>query len=189
MRRWRACSITCRSAWTTVSDRTAWLGLGGNIGDPVASMRSALAALDADPSVEVLAVSRLYRTPPWGKTDQDWFFNACAVMRTSLSPFDLLDLCLATERSLKRIRAERWGPRTIDIDVLFMNGEQMETARLTLPHPRMTERGFVMVPLADIVPDGRVNGKSVLEWTGIVDRAGIEVASADGSWWRQPATP
>lgn len=165
--------------------RQAWLGLGGNIGDPARTMSNALKSLDAHEDVEVLAVSRLYRTPPWGKTDQDWFFNACALIRTRLAPDDTLALCLATEREFKRIRAERWGPRTIDIDLLFMDGVVMDSETLTLPHPRMTARGFVMVPLADVVPDGLVEGRTIAGWLNVVDRAGIEPASADGSWWHE----
>lgn len=163
--------------------RKAWLGLGGNIGDPVHSMSEALKALDSHPDCRVLAVSRLYRTPPWGKTDQDWFFNACAAIETRLAPLELLELCLATERSLKRIRAERWGPRTIDIDVLAMDGVTLDDERLTLPHPRMAERAFVLVPLCDIAPDGIIAGRTVADRARSVDKEGIEVVSEDGTWW------
>ena len=97
---------------------TAFLGLGGNVGDPVASMAEALRRIDRHPDCAVKAASRLYRTPPWGKTDQDWFFNAAAAIETTLSPHALLDLCLEIERAMKRIRMERWGPRTLDMDIL-----------------------------------------------------------------------
>ena len=110
--------------------RKATLGLGGNIGDPVQAMAEALRALDARPDSRVLAVSRLYRTPPWGKTDQDWFFNACALVETMLAPEALLDTCLDIERVMKRERKERWGPRTIDIDVLTFEGVEQSGGRL-----------------------------------------------------------
>lgn len=102
--------------------RVATLGLGGNLGDPRKAMAEALRALDAREDCVVEAVSRLYRTPPWGKTDQAWFFNACAQVKTTLKPEALLDTCLDIERLMKRVRDERWGPRTLDIDVLTYEG-------------------------------------------------------------------
>ena len=164
--------------------RRATLGLGGNIGDPVQSMAEALRALDARPDSRVLAVSRLYRTPPWGKTDQDWFFNACALVETMLAPEALLDTCLDIERVMKRERKERWGPRTIDIDVLTFEGVEQSGGRLELPHPRMTARGFVLMPLAAVAPTLDVAGRTVAEWLGEADIAGIEPASAGPDWWK-----
>ncbi|MDX3925410.1 MAG: 2-amino-4-hydroxy-6-hydroxymethyldihydropteridine diphosphokinase [Shinella sp.] len=166
--------------------RTAALGLGGNVGDPVRSMADALAMLDGRRDCRIAAVSRLYRTPPWGKTDQDWFFNACAMVETGLAPEALLDVCLAIETKMKRKRLERWGPRTIDIDVLTYDGLTQSGGRLELPHPRMTARGFVLMPLADVAAQLRVNGKTVVEWLQACDVAGIEAASGDGLWWTHP---
>lgn len=162
----------------------ALIGLGGNVGDPRANMRLALLAIDARPDTDVVAVSRLFRTPPWGLTDQPFFFNACAAVETTLSAHALLDLCLETERSLKRERRERWGPRIIDLDVLDHAGASISDERLTLPHPRIGERAFVLVPLAEVAPDFQVGGLPVAEWLAGLDRAGIEPASEDGSWWR-----
>jgi len=164
--------------------RRAALGLGGNIGDPVRAMADALQALDGRADCRVAAVSRLYRTPPWGKTDQDWFFNACALVETTLSPEALLDTCLGIERDMKRERKERWGPRTIDIDVLTYEGVAQAGGRLELPHPRMTGRGFVLMPLADIAPPMEVEGRAVADWLKEADVAGIEPASAGPEWWR-----
>jgi 2-amino-4-hydroxy-6-hydroxymethyldihydropteridine diphosphokinase len=164
--------------------RRAALGLGGNIGDPVRAMADALQALDGRADCRVAAVSRLYRTPPWGKTDQDWFFNACALVETTLSPEALLDTCLGIERDMKRERKERWGPRTIDIDVLTYEGVAQAGGRLELPHPRMTGRGFVLMPLADIAPAMEVEGRAVADWLNEADVAGIEPASAGPEWWR-----
>ncbi|SIQ13373.1 2-amino-4-hydroxy-6-hydroxymethyldihydropteridinediphosphokinase [Rhizobium sp. RU20A] len=163
----------------------AALGLGGNIGEPVAAMARALQALDARADTTVTAVSRLYRTPPWGKTDQAWFFNACALVETALQPEALLDVGLDIERSMKRERIERWGPRTIDIDVLLWGDASIASERLTVPHPRMTDRAFVLKPLADILPDGVTGGRTVATWLAAVDRAGIEIADPDSGWWRR----
>lgn len=164
--------------------RKASLGLGGNIGDPVRAMAQALQALDVRPDCRVTAVSRLYRTPPWGKTDQDWFFNACALVETTLAAEPLLDMCLGIERDMKRERKERWGPRTIDIDVLTYEGVEQSGGRLELPHPRMTGRGFVLMPLADVAPELEVEGRTVAAWLGQADVAGIEPASAGSEWWK-----
>lgn len=162
----------------------AYLGLGGNVGDPVASMAEALRRIDLHPDCEVRAVSRLYRTPPWGKTDQDWFFNAAAAITTALAPEPLLDLCLEIERAMKRVRSERWGPRTLDIDILAYDAAEASSPRLELPHPRMTERAFVLMPLADVAPDLVVGGRSVAGWLAGADTAGIEVAGEGRDWWR-----
>lgn len=164
-------------------DRRAWLGLGGNIGDPVRNMALALKALDQRDDCSLCKVSRLYKTPPWGKTDQAWFFNSCAEITTSLEPLALLQACLETEKSLKRVRMERWGPRSIDIDILAMDGLTLTGERLTLPHPRMTGRGFVLVPLNDIAPGIVIDGKTVNEWMALSDQTGIELASEDPDWW------
>jgi 2-amino-4-hydroxy-6-hydroxymethyldihydropteridine diphosphokinase len=165
----------------------ATLGLGGNIGDPAASMARALTLLDARPDCAVTHVSKLYRTPPWGKIDQAWFFNACAQVRTSLSPEGLLDACLSIERQMKRERLERWGPRTIDIDVLTFDDLRQHSETLQIPHPRMTERGFVLMPLADFAPGLVVSGRTVAEWLQDADVAGIEVADSGSDWWRPRA--
>ncbi len=147
-------------------------------------MAQALCVLEGRTDCSVLAVSRLYRTPPWGKTDQSWFFNACALIETKLAPEALLDVCLGIEREMKRERIERWGPRTIDIDVLTYGAVLQSTPKLHLPHPRMTQRGFVLMPLADIAADLVVEGKTVREWLREADSAGIEIADGDENWWR-----
>jgi 2-amino-4-hydroxy-6-hydroxymethyldihydropteridine diphosphokinase len=164
--------------------RTASLGLGGNLGDPPAAMANALREIDARSGCQIIAVSRLYSTPPWGKTDQADFFNCCALVETSLEPEALLDACLSIELSMKRVRLERWGPRTIDIDVLTYGALEQKTDRLELPHPRMTERGFVILPLADIAPEIKIRGKVIRDWLLSADTAGITVAQESRDWWR-----
>lgn len=162
----------------------AALGLGGNIGDPPAAMATALRELDWRKDCRVIAVSRLYSTPPWGKTDQADFFNACALVETALEPEALLDVCLSIELGMKRERLERWGPRTIDLDILTFGERQQKTGKLEIPHPRMVERGFVLKPLADIAPDLVVQQKSVRAWLADADVSGIKIASDDQGWWR-----
>ncbi len=164
----------------------AALGLGGNIGDPAAAMARALRELNARDDCRVLAVSGLYRTPPWGKTDQADFFNCCALVETSLSAPALLQTCLDIEKAMKRVRTERWGPRTIDIDVLTYGNESIVTESIEVPHPRMTERAFVLMPLADIAPDLEVKGKPVQEWLQLADRSGIVRANEKREWWTLP---
>ncbi len=169
------------------SDReptVASLGLGGNIGDPRAAMAHALQEIDQQDTCRILGVSRLYVTPPWGKTDQAEFFNCCALVETTLEAEPLLQLCLSIERQMKRVRLERWGPRTIDIDVLTYGDRVQKTDVLELPHPRMTERGFVIMPLADVAPDLKVNGRCVADWLQRVDVAGIRIADESREWWR-----
>lgn len=161
-----------------------FVGLGGNLGDPARTMGAALRLLDADGETGVVAVSSLYRTPPWGKTDQPDFLNAAAELATGLSPHALLDLCMETERRLKRVREERWGPRTIDIDILVFGERAIHETELAVPHPRMLERPFVMVPLAEIAPDLILSGSSVAERLAAMDTAGIERLPSGKDWWK-----
>lgn len=163
---------------------TAYLGLGGNLGDPRAAMAAALRMIDAAPDASVAAVSSLYRTPPWGKTDQPDFLNAVAQIKTSLEPRGLLDLCLAAEQRLKRVRAERWGPRLIDIDVLIFGDRRIKEEGLEIPHPRLTERAFVLVPLAEIAPALSIDGSTASSLSAAADRAGIQRVEVGQDWWR-----
>jgi 2-amino-4-hydroxy-6-hydroxymethyldihydropteridine diphosphokinase len=150
----------------------ALLGLGGNVVDAAATIAAALARLD-EAGVRIVARSSLYRTAPWGKTDQPAFVNACARARTELSPRALLDRILAVELDLGRERGERWGPRTIDIDILDYAGLALDEPGLTLPHPRLAERAFVLIPLAEIAPDYVVAGRRARDWAASVDASGV----------------
>ena len=151
------------------------LALGGNVGDKVASLRRALRAIASEPEIELTAVSRFYRTPPWGKTDQDWFVNACALGRTSLEPKALLERVKTLEVELGRAPAERWGPRVIDIDLIAYDELTLKTERLTLPHPELFHRVFVLAPLAEIAPDLVIAGVRVGEAAA---RLGAEAGEA-----------
>jgi len=162
----------------------ATLGLGGNLDNPVHAMALALRTLDERDDCRVVSVSRLYRTPPWGKTDQSLFYNSCAAVDTTLAPEALLDVCLDIERQMKRVRLERWGPRTIDIDILTYGDLEQTEPLLTIPHPRMTERGFVLMPLDDFAGGLTVKGRTIRNWLRDVDIEGIEVADKSQDWWR-----
>ena len=151
------------------------VGLGGNIGDPLASMRAALQALDRYPLCRVAKVSSVWRTPPWGVTDQPDFLNACADIRTALEPRPLLDLCLSIEQDLKRVRDVRWGPRSIDMDILFFGNREISQPGLIVPHPRLAERAFVLVPLAEIAPDKLHKGTSIAELARNSDQSGMTI--------------
>lgn len=162
----------------------AFLGLGGNIGDPAKAMAAALRALDTGDGIDIVRVSSLYRTPPWGKADQPDFLNAVTEIRTCLSPRALLEACLATERSLKRERRERWGPRLIDLDILLYGDERIAEDGLDIPHPRMLERAFVLVPLVEIAPDLVLQTQPIADHLARLDLSGIERVSHDGGWWK-----
>jgi 2-amino-4-hydroxy-6-hydroxymethyldihydropteridine diphosphokinase len=137
------------------------LALGGNVGDKTLSLRRALRAIAGEPGIELTAVSRLYRTAPWGKKDQDWFVNACALGLTRLAPAALLERMKALEVDLGRVSTERWGPRVIDIDLVAYDDISLRSEKLTLPHPELFNRAFVLVPLAEIAPDLIIAGVRV----------------------------
>jgi 2-amino-4-hydroxy-6-hydroxymethyldihydropteridine diphosphokinase len=132
----------------------ALIGLGGNLGEVRERLDAAIAALGALPGVAVVARSRFYRTAPWGPVAQPDFVNAAIAVETSLPALDLLDALLATERAFGRVRdGERWGPRTLDLDLLAYGDDVIDDERLNVPHPRIAERAFVLMPLADIAND------------------------------------
>lgn len=162
---------------------TAHLALGSNLGDRRANLASALAALAATPGIRVTAVSPVFETAPVGPPGQDDYLNAVAVLETDLLPHALLDTCLAIERAHGRVRSERWGPRTLDLDLLTHGATQLHDDRLTLPHPRMAERAFVMIPFAavspdHVMPDGRTAAATAasLDATGVNPRADLALA-------------
>lgn len=131
----------------------AFLCIGSNMGDRGYYLRETCKRLEASPQVRVVRRSRIYETKPWGKTDQDNFWNQVLEIETSLLPLELLDFCQEIERSLGRERIVHWGPRTIDIDLLNYDNKVWKDERLTLPHPYMEEREFVLAPLREIAPD------------------------------------
>jgi len=134
-------------------ENIAYLSIGSNIGNRLAAFHEALQLLDGNEWINVIGISSLYETEPVGYTDQDCFLNAVIKVSTSLSPEKLLQTCLNIEVKLGRKREIRWGPRTLDLDILLYNQENIETESLSVPHPRMQERAFVIVPLLELDPD------------------------------------
>lgn len=128
--------------------RRALLGLGSNLGDRVEYLRQAVVAIP-----DVVAVSDAYETDPVGGVEQEPFLNIVVELDTELSPRALLEVCREREQAADRVRVIRWGPRTLDVDVLWVDGETVDEADLEVPHPRMFERAFVLIPLADLAPD------------------------------------
>lgn len=126
----------------------AFLGLGSNLGDRRAHLTAAVAGLP-----DVVAVSPVYETDPVGGPEQGPYLNCVVELRTALDPWQLLGACRDAERAAGRIRSQRWGPRTLDVDVLLVGDHRVDAEELTVPHPRMWERAFVLVPLSDLAPD------------------------------------
>jgi 2-amino-4-hydroxy-6-hydroxymethyldihydropteridine diphosphokinase len=143
----------------------AYLGLGSNLGDRLAHLQRAVDALAATDGIRVVAVSSVYETAPVGGPAQDDFLNAVAAVDTDLAPRDLLDAALGIEQLEDRVRTIRWGPRTLDVDVLLYGDERVDEPDLEIPHPRMAERAFVLAPLHDVAPE-RVS-RPAEGWEGV----------------------
>jgi 2-amino-4-hydroxy-6-hydroxymethyldihydropteridine diphosphokinase len=154
----------------------ALIALGGNVGDVRATLDRAVAMLGQRPGLRVVARSSDYRTPPWGVTDQAPFVNAVIAADTTLTPQELLTRAQGVERALGRDRTheQRWGPRPVDIDILAYDDLALDTPGLTLPHPRLFERAFVLVPLTEITPERVIAGIRIREALAKLDTAGIE---------------
>jgi 2-amino-4-hydroxy-6-hydroxymethyldihydropteridine diphosphokinase len=152
---------------------TAYVALGSNLDDPEAQVERGFAALAALPGTLLRARWRRYRTPPWGVVDQPDFVNAVAWLETSLAPRALLDALLAIEARAGRVRGLRYGPRVLDLDLLLYGDRSLREAGLTIPHPRLHQRAFVLLPLADLAPDLEVPGLGrVADLLARVDTAG-----------------
>ncbi|UXV42626.1 2-amino-4-hydroxy-6-hydroxymethyldihydropteridine diphosphokinase [Staphylococcus simulans] len=130
-----------------------FLGLGSNVGDRENQLKEAICLLDEQSGIKVVKVSSFYETEPVGYVDQPDFLNLCVEIQTELSPKAVLERGLVIEQQLHRVRKERWGPRTLDIDILLYGDQIIEEQDLTIPHPRMTERAFVLIPLQEIAPN------------------------------------
>lgn len=152
------------------------IGLGGNVGDVRKTFDRAIALLCDGQAVRLLARSSDYRTPPWGVTDQPPFINAVIEVATVLPAHDLFARTLSVERALGRDRSKerRWGPRTLDLDLLAYDDLTLDDPDLTLPHPRLLERAFVLAPLAEIAPDRVIAGTPVCEALARTGASGIE---------------
>jgi 2-amino-4-hydroxy-6-hydroxymethyldihydropteridine diphosphokinase len=155
----------------TPQEQTAYLSLGSNIGDRRLNLETAIMRLDATPGIRVTNISPVYETKAVGYTDQPDFLNVCVEIWTTLPAENLIKITGSTELELGRQRDIYWGPRTIDIDILLIEQQVMDTAELILPHPRMGERAFVLLPLADIAGDviHPVTRKTVSDMANQVD--------------------
>jgi 2-amino-4-hydroxy-6-hydroxymethyldihydropteridine diphosphokinase len=154
----------------------ALIALGGNLGDVRATLGRAIEMLCASGAVQLRARSSDYRTAPWGVTDQPPFVNLCIAVTTSLAPQTLLARAQAVERALGRDRSQErhWGPRSVDLDILDYDARAIDEPGLTLPHPRLLERAFVLVPLAEIAPDRVISGVAIRDAVQRVDTSGVE---------------
>lgn len=157
---------------------TAYIALGSNLGERAAQLRGALAALQRDGAVRVVAQSAVYETEPVGGPVQPDYFNMVVAVETALGAEALLARCLAVEAEHGRVRRERWGPRTLDLDLLSYGNVALATERLTLPHPRMAERAFVLVPLAEIAPTLKIGDATAAELAARSDRSGLRQIGA-----------
>lgn len=161
----------------------AYVALGANLGDPRARVRDAMQALDTLAQTQVTARSPLYLTPPWGMVEQPDFVNAVAGIETALPADDLLDALQDLEARAGRVRdGQRWGPRVLDLDLLLYGDERRHGGRLEIPHPRLAERAFVLLPLADIAATLEVPGQGrVADLLARVDTHGCRRLDATGS--------
>jgi len=155
----------------------ALIALGGNVGDVRATLDRAIAILCDGIDIRLIARSSDYRTPPWGVTDQSPFVNCAIVAETALTQQLLLDRALDVEAQFGRDRSRErhWGPRTLDIDLIAYDDVRQNTSTLTLPHPRLFERAFVLAPLAEIAPERRIEGIRIQDALARSDRTGIEM--------------
>jgi len=157
--------------------KKSYLGLGSNMGDKKRYLYDAIQILNHREEITITTLSSLYETAPWGYVDQDIFMNLVVEIETSLSPFELLDVCQFIENELGRVREFKWGPRVIDVDILLYDDQVIQSKRLTVPHPYMTERDFVMIPLAEINPQLVIKDKTAQQWTQQFDKGSLKIIS------------
>ena len=152
------------------------IALGGNVGDVRATFKRAIAHICGMAQAALLARSSDYATPPWGEENQPRFINACIEIETSLDPHALLFVLHKIEKKFGRDRTaeRRWGPRTLDLDLIAYDDVSLQTPELTLPHPRLFERAFVLVPLVEIAPDRLIGGRSIREALAGLSTEGID---------------
>ncbi|VVM31834.1 2-amino-4-hydroxy-6-hydroxymethyldihydropteridine diphosphokinase [Terribacillus sp. AE2B 122] len=161
--------------------KQAWIALGSNIAPRETYLQQAIQTLNEHAEIKLNQVSTVYETDPVGYEEQDQFLNLVAEVETSLKPMELLHVCQKIEQDLGRKRIIRWGPRTVDLDILLYSTENMNVEELTLPHPRMHERAFVLVPLAEIAPELLLKGKRVQEWLDTLAAQDVQGVRSWGS--------
>lgn len=158
------------------SPTLAYIGLGGNLGEVEVTLAEALWQIDALPQTSIRKQSKFYRTPPWGNTDQPEFLNAVVEVQTRMQPDVLLQRLLAIEQNFGRVRdgEERWAPRSLDLDLLMFGDSLISQPGLQVPHPRIAERAFVLVPWAEIAPRCVVPGLGIVQdLLAVLDQSGI----------------
>ena len=161
---------------------SAYIGLGSNLDDPDAQLRQAIAALSAHAAMTLTDVSSLYRSPPMGPQDQPEFSNAVVRVTTHLTALDLLDVLQAREAAQNRRRERRWGPRTLDLDLLLYGDTVIDTDRLRVPHPGLHERAFVLYPLAELAPEQSVPGRGIVrDLLRVCPAFGLRRVQSDGT--------
>lgn len=159
------------------------ISLGANLGDPAQQIAAALTLLSRDPQIAVTSVSQAYATDPVGRTDQPPFVNVSALLETDLTAADVLQRTQAVENALGRVRVERWGPRTLDIDLIAVVGLRSDDPVLTLPHPRAHERAFVLVPWLDLDADAELPGRGrVADLLSALPEQGVRRLGALAGW-------
>lgn len=149
-----------------------YLGLGTNRGSREENLIEAISLLTKAP-LKITAISSIYETEPWGYEEQSDFLNLCLELETKLAPQELLEECQRIEDEMGRIRDKKWGPRIIDIDILVYDNREVETAQLTIPHPRIEERAFVLVPLQELNPSLKIRGKRITAYVKEISTEGI----------------
>lgn len=153
----------------------AAIAFGSNLGDRQRHIALAIDHLTRDDRVEIIGLSHFHETEPWGDPDQDRYINACALVATDFTPQELLARCLEVEESLGRVRdpANRYGPRTIDLDIIFYDDVKLDEPDLVLPHPRLFERAFVLVPLIEVTGERIIAGRSLDQALSGLDASGV----------------
>lgn len=152
----------------------AYLGLGTNMGNRENYLRKAVEIINNNQEIKILKVSKVYETKAWGLKEQGDFLNLCVEIETELNPQELLEVCHKVEEELNRVRTIRWGPRTIDVDILFFNDMLSLDENLTLPHPRIKERAFVLIPLMDLNTNLIIDNKPISYYLNKLSKDEIE---------------
>jgi len=155
----------------------AYLGLGSNIGDRKQFLHRALQLLVKESNIWITKVSSLYETEPWGYKEQELFMNLVVEIETQLTAIELLQVCQKIEQSLERVREIKWGPRTMDVDILLYGDETIASPQLKIPHPYLIERDFVVIPLAEIAPQLIINSKTMAQWSQSYDQSALRKIS------------
>jgi len=157
------------------NNERAYIGLGSNLQNPFEQLNNALTALSELPQTELVCASSFYRSTPVGPADQPDYLNAVAALDTALKPLELLDALQAIEQAQGRVRGERWGARTLDLDILLFGRQIINSTRLFVPHPCMQQRAFVLYPLTEIAPNPVLpNGQLLTDWLAACPFVGIE---------------